>query len=341
MARRQSLLDLLDTLAPQVAEAFRQSIQRITDDVSLRALEDAIRAGDIERAVELIRAERGYFRPLDEALAAAYGAGGDLTMAGLAASARAQGAQARGFFDPRNPRAERFVAQQSSRLITEISGDVRDTVRAALTTGMEVGTAPRTAALNLVGRINRATGSREGGIVGLTTRQAGWADAARQELLNGDPAYLRRAARDRRFDRTVLRAINEGRGVSAADADRITRSYRNGLLRYRGETIARTELLGSLHAAQDEALSQMMEREGLRPEAVVVRWDAASDGDTRETHAAADGQERQKGQPFDVGGYLMAHPGDRSMGAPAEEVINCRCQARVGIDFTSLLGPGD
>lgn len=341
MARRKTLLQLLDDLAPGVAEAFRQSIQRITDDVVLRDLEDAIRRGDIEGAASLIRADRGYFRPLDEALVAAYGAGGDLTMGALAGSARAQGAQVRGFFDPRNPGAERYLAEQSSRLIVEIGDDIRATVRETLRAGMVPGTAPRTAALNLVGRINGATGRREGGLVGLTTQQAQWAESAMQQLLDGDPAYLRRAARDRRFDRTVARAIREGRGVPRADAERIVRAYRNGLLRHRGETIARTELLGSLHHAQDEALGQMMEREGLRPEAVTQEWDSAADGDTRDSHRAADGQQRQKGQPFDVGGYQMRFPGDRSLGAPAEEIIRCRCRASIDVDWTSLLGPGD
>ena len=43
----------------------------------------------------------------------------------------------------------------------------------------------------------------------------------------------------------------------------------------------------------------------------------------RPTHMAANGQIREMGEPFDIGGVPMMFPGDPE--APAEEVINCRC----------------
>lgn len=54
-------------------------------------------------------------------------------------------------------------------------------------------------------------------------------------------------------------------------------------------------------------------------------WLSTSDNRTRPTHITANGQIRPIDEPFDVGGYKMNQPGDSSLGAPMEEIGNCRC----------------
>lgn len=54
-------------------------------------------------------------------------------------------------------------------------------------------------------------------------------------------------------------------------------------------------------------------------------WMAVLDERTRMTHAAADGQTVQNTDAFTVGSASMLFPGDSSLGAPPEEIINCRC----------------
>lgn len=61
---------------------------------------------------------------------------------------------------------------------------------------------------------------------------------------------------------------------------------------------------------------------------VVKRWDAVLDEKTRINHAVADGQQRASGDPFVVGGQLLLHPGDTSLGATADNIINCRCSTQ-------------
>jgi len=346
MARRETIIDLLDRLSPQVAEAFEQSIANIRSDARLRALEDAIRRQDVQGMVDVLGLEDAYFAPLDRALRDAYEQGGDWAMAQPVSMAAAQGAEVRARFDSRNRRAEAWLRQQSSRLIVEIQEDQREAVREALERSLARGDGPRTTALDLVGRTNRATRQREGGIVGLTSQQGRWADNALDELTSGDPArlraYLERRARDRRFDRTVTKAIREGRPVPTADARRIVARYRQRLLKVRGNTIARTEALSSLHAAQGEGLQQLVDRGRVAEDAVTLEWDAAGDSATRDSHRFMNGQRRKKGQPFQSGlGSLMHYPGDTSLGAPAEDVIQCRCRLIPRIDFLSRLGPGD
>lgn len=346
MAQPKTLLDLLDQLAPQVQAAFLQSIARITSDVQLAALEDAIRRGDVDGALDILQVGAEYFAPLDRALREAYAEGGDFTMDFVRDMARKQGARVNVYFDARNPRAEAYTAAQSSRLVVEITQDTREGLRQVLTATMERNTAPRTAALDVVGRLNRATGRREGGLVGLTSQQMEWADTAFSELVSGDPKalrnYLTRKARDRRFDRAVLRALRDEKPIPASEASRIVSRYRDRLLKYRGDTIARTELLGSLHHAQNEGLQQLVDNGTVRADQITRKWDSAEDSATRDSHRAMDGQTVGVNEPFTTGaGYRLMHPGDTSLGAPGAEVINCRCVSRPNIDFIAGLGPGD
>lgn len=55
------------------------------------------------------------------------------------------------------------------------------------------------------------------------------------------------------------------------------------------------------------------------------RWNTHLDGKERPSHADANGQTVPVEEPFIVGGYMMMFPLDGSLGAPAEQIVNCRC----------------
>lgn len=55
------------------------------------------------------------------------------------------------------------------------------------------------------------------------------------------------------------------------------------------------------------------------------RWVAMMDRRTRETHRIANGQVMPISEPFQVGDSLLQFPTDTSLGASADEVVNCRC----------------
>lgn len=204
---------------------------------------------------------------------------------------------------------------------------------------MAAGQNPRSTALEVIGRVNRATGRREGGIIGLTSGQAGYVQNARDELLSGDPArmraYLDRQLRDRRFDTLVLRAIREGRPVSAADVDRIAGRYADRLLAYRGEVIARTETIASTHAGQREGFQQLIDSGRIRASQVRKIWKATGDKRTRDSHMALHGESVGWGEAFisPATGAPMMHPGDTSLGARGEDTIQCRCWMETRVDY--------
>jgi hypothetical protein len=55
------------------------------------------------------------------------------------------------------------------------------------------------------------------------------------------------------------------------------------------------------------------------------QWNSFRDEKVRETHKIADGQIKPLAEPFEVGNSLLMFPHDTSLGATADETVNCRC----------------
>lgn len=101
-------------------------------------------------------------------------------------------------------------------------------------------------------------------------------------------------------------------------AKRIDKLYLEQIIPNRSTVIARTEVVASSNYGSIEAAKQS----GLTLNKV---WLATEDSRTRPDHSDADGQEVAMDQPFDVGESQMMFPGDSSLGAAADEIIQCRC----------------
>lgn len=330
-------LDLLDDLSPSVRDAFVEAIEDIKSEAQIAVIAEYIKSGDIDGAIDALNLDTAFFAPLYASMAAVYMQGGRAGLAQLPPIPEPNGpGRVVIRFDGRNPRAEAWIKDYSSRLVVEIVEDQVQGLRRVIRDGMEAGNNPRTTALDIVGRINRATGRREGGIVGLTSQQMSWVQNARAELESGDPArmesYFGRRARDKRFDRTVRKAIDKGERIAAADVRRIVERYEMKLLKYRGDVIGRTETLRSLNAAKHEGLMQLVERGKVRADQIKRVWDATGDSRTRDSHRAMEGQTVDLDQPFTTpSGFKMMWPGDPN--GPPEESIQCRCVTAIRIDF--------
>lgn len=244
-------------------------------------------------------------------------------------------------FGGRNPRAESWLRQHSSDLITEITNDQRTGIRAALDARMQRGDHPRSVALDIIGRTNKATRKREGGLIGLTSGQIEYVISARAEL--SDPTlmvnYLRRGRRDKRYDRLVIKAMRDGMPLSRADIQRVTGRYADRLLVLRGETIARTEAIASTHAAQLEAMRQLVDTGKVQASQVRKIWKATGDGRTRDSHLVLHGESVGLEEMFTspATGALMEHPGDKGHDARGQDTINCRCWMETRVDYLGNL----
>lgn len=332
MARNARLAQLIDTWDPLVQQAFLQAIYDARAGAHVDQIVRMIEAGNIDGAIRAAGLDPNVFRPFDLAITQAFEAGGNLTAQAVPAIISADGLRTVFRFSVRNPAAEDWLLNLSSNAIQQILTDQRQMIREVLTTGMSKGLNPRTVALDLVGRIDKATGRREGGLIGLTSSQAKWVQNYEEELRSINPsAALDRLLRDKRFDPTVRRAIDTGDPIPSDTVDKMVVTYRNRALRMRAEAIGRTEAMAALHGAQEQSIQQAIDA-GIDPQNVRFVWHTARDKRVRDTHKTMEGETVGVGEPFITGsGAQLMYPGDPN--GPPEEIINCRCDRSVRIDF--------
>lgn len=336
-AQQQLFEEMLARHEAAIAEAFRAAIRDLGARADLKAVTEALKRSDIAAAVQALHLDPAAYDAFYNAIGVSYAEGGK-SAAALLPTKTPEGVALVIRFGGQNPRAEAWLRQHGGALVTQIIEDQRAAVRQAMLAGMEAGENPRTTALSIVGRISRATGRREGGVLGLTAQQERAARSARQELSSGDAeamrSYLARRRRDRRFDRSVEKAIREGRAVPAEIAGKAATAYERRLLQLRGEVIARTEALTALNAGQYEALQQAVESGQLQASQVRRVWQSAGDGKVRDTHRGLDGDTAGLTESFvSPSGATLRFPGDPL--APAAERIQCRCWTQPRIDWAA------
>lgn len=317
---------------PKVAQAFMASVSDLTSSVELQKLIAAIQNGDLNAAMEALHLDRAAFTGLEAMITEAYVAGGQGAVASMPASVSI------GFrFDPGNQRAASWIQRHAGNLITGLWQGERDRARTHIADGMAKGLHPRAVALDLVGRINRVSGVREGGVLGLSGPQSAALKAAKTELASADPAglrnYLARGRRDRRFDKTVTKAIREGKAIDPATAKTMATRYAASMLKLRGEVIARTEGLPAIRAAKREAYQQLIDDGRVDAQSIVRGWHTIKDGRQRDSHDSMNGQQvRGLDMPFQTpNGAALLYPGDVSLGAAGSETISCRCDESISI----------
>ncbi len=338
---------LFDALAQrygrEVAAAFLAAVESIRAGAEIQRVAAAIEAGQIEEALNALNIDAAAYEDMLNAIRNAQTEGGKAAIEDFP-KRQANGSALVVRFSGRNPAAEQWLRDHSSQLITRITEDQRAAARSSLRDSLEAGVNPRTAALRIVGTLNRATGKREGGILGLSGPQEGYVRNARAELASGDPtalrAYLGRKQRDKRFDRTIERAIREETAPPAATIRKAILAYESRLLKLRGDTIGRVEALSALQAAKHEAYRQAIESGQVAESAVRKVWRSAGDFRVRHTHRALNGDSVAFREPFVTpSGARMRYPLDTSLGAGAGEIVNCRCDVEYRIDFLSNLAP--
>lgn len=74
----------------------------------------------------------------------------------------------------------------------------------------------------------------------------------------------------------------------------------------------------------------------LSPDKMTKTWSAILDKVTRHAHMEADDQTVPQDEPFIVMGEKLMFPGDDSLGATPENIMNCRCNSTRAIELAEL-----
>lgn len=298
---------LLAAQEAAVRRAFREFIRNVNDPAVLRRIGDFLEAGRPEEAMRIVDS---YVERMASVIPQIQNIVGTATAAELAATAGEQ-ILAIGF-DPSHPRAAQLARANRLQFIRDFTTEQRTATRLAIAEGFTRGTGTRQTARSF----------RES--IGLNSQQVQWLANYERRLRALDPRSLGMDLRDRRFDKTVRRAIEAGRELTPKQIESMTERYRARALTYRAETIARTEALRATSEAREESLEQMIEQTGMDRRRVVRVWHATLDKRTRDFHASMNNQQVGLNEKFtDGNGNKLRYPGDPA--APASSTVNCRC----------------
>jgi hypothetical protein len=339
LSSKERLALLVEVWEPTIRRAFMDAVNSIRSAISIKLLVERLERGDVGGAVDVLRIEQEAFGALDTAIADAFNAGGLATVEDMRLR-DPEGHRVRFRWNVRDPESEAWLRRHSAALVTSLTEEQRDNARSILSAGLMRGDNPTRTALDLVGRVSRVTGTRQGGVIGLSAQHLSAVERARAALLSGDVegmrAYLQLKRRDNRFDASIRKALEAGKGLDRASVDRVTGRLSDSYLKLRADTIALHETFTALGASRDAAFRQAITKGDVDPQLVTKTWRHTTAEHPRMQHVAMAGQTVQFDQPFIApDGTPIMHP--HAEGVPARHTLGCRCRAEYRIDYTGQL----
>lgn len=333
LSAKERLDALLEQFEPQIREAFLLAVQDLRSGIAIKVLVERLERRDVEGALNALNLDKAVYGQLDEAIRATFTGGGRATVEAMPALRDPNGAQVRLRFDGQAWRAMEWAQQHAlAPRMVEID---KEAARAVIVDGLAHGRGARRVALDLAGRIDRASGRRTGGVIGLSTPQAEYVTSMRERLASGDPDEMRKVLgmtrRDKRFDRTIIKAMEAGKPVTAEAVERMAARYADRLLELRGATIARTEAMTAFTEGQMEAYRQGIDKALIQESDLRKVWVAIPDNRVRDPHRALHRTDVGFNEMFTSNGEQMRYPHDPN--ASAANRVNCRCRLDISVDF--------
>jgi hypothetical protein len=277
LAPEDEIQVLASRLESRLARALLSAFDRQRGSIDMDELARALQSGDIARVLAML--------DVDSALAGFGGIGGVIQdgayAAGTAATAQVM-TQIGGLefaFNRLNPRLITWLQTYALGLIRQINDETKEAIRQRLIAGVAAGKGP----------VQYAKEVRS--VIGLTTRQAQAVSNFRRELetfhmkrsaaswnlggkidrvhgiqvlrpdVDGSPkdGVDSRRLRDFRYDNQLKRALSSGKALSQAQIDKMVDAYARKYLKYRSQTIARTEAIRTNNMGIADAWQQAID----------------------------------------------------------------------------------
>lgn len=306
---------LLATQQIAFAAGFRTMVAAIKNDVDLTEIANLLERGRLDEALTLAlrRAPNLGTLYMDSFVAAAKDTAKFLNK---------NIAQIVVDFDQSNPFAIEVARENQLRLVREFTQKQTEATRAALLEGIQNGANPNAQARNFRDSI------------GLTEKQLRAVNRYQASLEAGDGSALNRILRDKRFDATVRRAIENNKPLTSAQIKKMVDRYRERFIAHRSKVIARTEALKSVHQGKQAMYQQAIDSGDLDRESLQSEWQTSLLPNVRDSHSDMHGQIRMFGEEFVSGkGNRAPHPGAFFV---AEEDIQCHCTLSTRITQLAL-----
>jgi hypothetical protein len=239
---QQIFEELLYRYEGEIGDALLAAFSNLRDSADVERLYAALEAADAEGVLTALHIDPAAFSVLIQAERNTFTAGGLSAASQLPPLSDRNGQSQVVRFDVAKPAIESWISTATTQTVGRIVEDQLVAIRALIHDGLARAVDPRSLALEIVGPINKVTGLREGGTIGLSAVQEQYVRTARAELQGADTAalrnYLTRTLRDARYDTAVRTAIETGKPIPAKLIDRAVQSYQNRLILQRDELLA-------------------------------------------------------------------------------------------------------
>lgn len=314
--------DIYDEYDGKVADAIISAIEGIKDRAVLRDIERAIEDGDFDQVAEILEINEKTFSEYAALFLLAFGASSQAIKS--MANYRKMFAK----IDIQFGGGINFPGgyDMLSKSLDDIKRKNKEQIIQFITNGLNAGDGPYEVARQLAGRYDPKTGKRVGGVIGLSEDLLNTYMRAKANLSTpeGLREFLRLGSRDKRLDAMIKRAIAANRGLNKTEAQKVLARLYGKLLLIRAKRIARTEMSNVALGAGYYAVLEGAIKSG-KLETTFKQWRDVGDRNVRHSHKTLGGTIVRIDQPFLSRGGLMLYPSDRSLGASASEVVNCRC----------------
>ncbi len=313
-AELDRLLSNQAKVSRDIQRQFIESVDKLANKIDIGRIRDLLQAGRVQEAIDTVNAQlvMDGMQPIAAATTAATVWAGQ--QAALALTQAFAPQQIQFHFGITNPETVNYLRNYEMALIRGLTQDALASVRTVITSGVTAGRNP----------LDVARDVRQ--FIGLTERQTQAVLNYRRALENLDRDVLQRTLRDQRFDPTVRTAIGNGAKLPKEYVDKLVERYRQRFLKYRSETIARTEAIRAINAGNVQLWKQAAADGKVDAAGVTKKWIATHDGRTRHAHLTIpflnpDGVGLD--QPFKSELGPIKFPGDPD--AVPANTIRCRC----------------
>jgi hypothetical protein len=297
-------------MTPELAAAFLRAFARIREEMSEAALARAIALGFADRIVEQMLTQT----ILDVAFAPVRQQLRETLRIAVPYYARTMPPrvvrEVSIAFDVLSPHVQQGIRTLESRVITTLQGEVRETVREAVTQGLVEGRSHRVAAKHI-----RAS-------VGLAPNQVQEVANFRDKLARAHETtdWLDNKLRDKRFDAALRKARNSGVPLTTERIDAMTDAYRKRRIAQHASTVSGTAAKDAQKLSNRLAWEKAAEMGAVDRNALTKKWVGVMDDRERDTHRAMQGVT----VGFDAPWIL---PDGQQQMIPGDSEYNCRCVA--------------
>jgi len=311
MVKTNSPFDLIvSKYEPKVRKALLDVFQQIKNEATVKKLVGALEKGGLTNllmTLETIQKQVApeFIRHLEDAIIE--------SGRGIVKIIPKNGIKGAHIFSLVNPQTVEALNKHNLQLVQALTNDMRETALQVIRANMSAGNNPLKIAKEI-----RDT-------IGLAPYHENAVRNYRRMLENKDREALKRALRDKRYDKSLEKLIN-GKSIPQDKIDQMVEAYKRKMLNYRAATVARTETMRAVAMGEYMSLVQGVAEGSVDPN-LRRFWVYRHDGKTRHAHTLIPSM-NPEGVPV-VGFFQTIHGPllyPRDPRGLAKNTVNCRCR---------------